>query len=144
MANYPTEFAKAILRGCDLYPITDIFAIEDAKERELWQTMEFTLREFQSMAVFSDYATCMHMYTGITLDDDQRAALQLVHKLTKDWSKGRITEELMKVMTNDSRTAPAIGALLLSHLHGLPGESGSNNNGKLKRLIIKTKEKLAK
>lgn len=141
MSSFPTDFAKTILQSCDLYPKVEPYEIADEKEKSFWQNMQFLLREFQSMAVFSSFEDAIHMYSGIMLDDEQKTQLRLVHRLTKEWTKGQIAADLMKAANQDARLAPACHGLLLAHVHGLPGEVQGNNK-KTKMLIIKTKERI--
>jgi hypothetical protein len=140
-SQFPTDFAMTIMRDCDLYPKCDIYEIEDIEEKQFWMRMQFLLREFQQMAVFSNLDICMYIYSGVSLDDEQKGQLNLIHKLTKEWTKGQIAAELMASMKSDGRLAPSCGGLLLSHVHGLPGEV-KGSDSKTKRLVISTMKKI--
>ena len=140
--NLPTEFAKAICKECDLYPKVEPYEMEDVKEASFWKNMQFLLKEYQKMCLFSKFEVAMYIYAGITLDEEQLKALQLINKLTKEWAKGQVGYNLLEA-SQDSRIAAHAGGLLLEHIHGAPGELKSNDK-KTKMLIVKEYKGLAK
>lgn len=132
---FPSDFAKAMLADCDLWPKVELHSIEDRAEKEFWMRVQKMIAEFQKMSLFSSFDVCLRIFHGMGLDEEQVRQLQMIHAITKEWAKGHIALTMMDKMKADGRYAQGIGSTLLEHLHGLPGESSGSSG--VKKLVLK-------
>lgn len=148
LQNYPTDFAIAIAKQCDLlspdFLEMSIFGIavlkgvgENPTAKQQKKIDETTdqyerLASFQRISVLVDWEKAAKVFVDETLTEDQKKALQLIAELTPLWVKGKVADKLLTALNDTKVIQKDIAILAETLLNALntgefPKELGDKN-----------------
>ncbi len=130
--HFPTTFATTLMSRVGLYH-ADIFSM-GSEDKRFDEADKFygCIQDFQKLALFNEFEKSLVAYHGIDLNEDQKAALLIVHESSRSWALGHIAEILMMRLEDDPKQVGAIAQTLLEQFSG----DGGSVTPTVKKLII--------
>ena len=120
---FPSEFAKNIAIGVDLYPPTSVMAIKDKDERNFEIAKMVMLKEFQQMSVYGSFNDALIVYDSVVLGEEQITALKTIHKSTAPWARGLVAEKMLASISSSKKDSAMNAKVLIESLDGTLTES---------------------
>ena len=133
--HFPTTFATSLLRTVKLYAEGDIY---DNKREDADEAAELhgRLGEFQKLSLFSSFDAALVAYHDLDLDEDQLAALTLVHSSSKTWALGHVATVLLTRLEEDPKQLSNIADTLLEQLETASEGNGGRTTERVKRFVV--------
>lgn len=95
------------------------------------------VQEFQTLAVLNDFESSLIAFHGIELNDEQRLALELIHKNMPSYTKGFITAKLLeRINSSNDKELVNVAALLMEILNEADPESKGDKILSARKLIV--------
>lgn len=131
--HFPTPFARELAAGVDLFH-RDVYSMDSQhKDYARADKLYGCLRDFQKLALFNKFEDALVVYHGVELNDEQKAALTIIHESSKSWALGHVAETLMNNLdTGDAKTMQAMAQTLLEQLNSKDGTITPN----VKRFVV--------
>ncbi len=119
--HFPTSFAMMIAYSSGLLPVGTMVELSKIKRAdEGWSDamkMHICLKEFQSLAVINNFEDSLIAFHGVTLNKEQKLALEIIHKNMPTFARGLITSSLLnRVASATDKELVQISALLIEIL----------------------------